>query len=85
MSYKGLTVIDADSYIREYVDVARTYWENSDPEFRDVFEKLSSAVTQCRSRKAAFSSKQTKISKVVTLTAKRDQNANGIAARLSAR
>jgi hypothetical protein len=32
MSYHGFTVINADSHIREYVDVDRTYRDNIDPE-----------------------------------------------------
>ncbi|MGH7847750.1 MAG: amidohydrolase family protein [Candidatus Binatia bacterium] len=48
MSFNGYTVIDADSHIREYVDVDRTYRDNIDPEFRDAFEKLSGAVARRR-------------------------------------
>jgi uncharacterized protein len=48
MSYNGLTVIDADSHIREYVDVDRTYREHIDPEYRAAFEKLASAVSKRR-------------------------------------
>lgn len=48
MSFNGYTVIDADSHIREYVDVDRTYRDNIDPQYRDAFEKLSSAVAKRR-------------------------------------
>ena len=48
MSLNGYTVIDADSHIREYVDVDRTYRDNIDPQYRDAFEKLSQAVAKRR-------------------------------------
>ena len=48
MSYNGLTVIDADSHIREYVDVDRTYREHIDPKYRAAFEQLSGAVAKRR-------------------------------------
>ena len=48
MSFNGYTVIDADSHIREYVDVDRTYRDNIDPQYRDAFEKLSRAVAKRR-------------------------------------
>lgn len=48
MSYNGFRVVDADSHIREYVDVERTYRENIDPEYRSSFEKLSAAVAKRR-------------------------------------
>ena len=48
MSYKGYPVVDADSHIREYVDVDRTYRDNIDPEYRSAFEKLSAAVAKRR-------------------------------------
>src|SRR5256885_7975728 len=42
--YKGHTVIDADSHIREYWDFDRTYREYIDPAYRDKYEHLSEAV-----------------------------------------
>src|SRR4026208_2208459 len=48
MSYNGLTVIDADSHIREYVDVDRTYREYFDAKYRAAFEQLSRAVAKRR-------------------------------------
>ncbi|TMA82090.1 MAG: amidohydrolase [Deltaproteobacteria bacterium] len=48
MSYQGFTVIDADSHFREYLDVDRTYRDNIDPEYREAFERLSSAVAKRR-------------------------------------
>src|SRR2546422_2161225 len=48
MSYQGFTVIDADSHFREYLDVDRTYRDNIDPEYREAFEWLSSAVAKRR-------------------------------------
>ncbi|MEA2641871.1 MAG: uncharacterized protein QOF51_3265 [Chloroflexota bacterium] len=44
MSYNGHPVIDADSHIREYIDIDRTFRENIDPEYRDMYERLSQAV-----------------------------------------
>ena len=46
MSFNGYTVVDADSHIREYIDVDRTYREYIDPEYREPFEKLSAAVAK---------------------------------------
>jgi hypothetical protein len=48
MSFNGYTVVDADSHIREYIDVDRTYREHIDPEYREPFEKLSAAVAKRR-------------------------------------
>ena len=48
MSYQDFTVIDADSHFREYLDVDRTYRDNIDPEYREAFERLSSAVAKRR-------------------------------------
>jgi predicted TIM-barrel fold metal-dependent hydrolase len=48
MSYAGFTVVDADSHFREYLDVDRTYRDNIDPEYRESFERLSSAVAKRR-------------------------------------
>lgn len=44
MSYNGHTVIDADSHIREYWDLDRTYKEFIDPTYRAMFESFSAAV-----------------------------------------
>ena len=48
MSFNGYTVVDADSHIREYIDVDRTYREHIDPEYREPFEKLAAAVAKRR-------------------------------------
>lgn len=48
MSFNGYTVIDADSHIREYLDVDRTYREHIDPQYRESFERLSAMVAQRR-------------------------------------
>jgi predicted TIM-barrel fold metal-dependent hydrolase len=48
MSYNGYAVIDADSHIREYVDVDRTYGDLIDPQYRPAFEQLSRAVAKRR-------------------------------------
>ena len=48
MSFNGHTVVDADSHIREYIDVDRTYREHIDPEYREPFKKLSAAVAKRR-------------------------------------
>jgi predicted TIM-barrel fold metal-dependent hydrolase len=48
MSYNGFTVVDSDSHFREYLDVDRTYRDNIDPEYRDSFERLSTAVAKRR-------------------------------------
>lgn len=48
MSFNGYTVIDADSHIREYIDVDRTYRDHIDPQYRDAFEKLSTMVAKRR-------------------------------------
>ena len=45
---QGFTVVDADSHFREYLDVDRTYRDNIDPEYRESFEKLSTAVAKRR-------------------------------------
>jgi predicted TIM-barrel fold metal-dependent hydrolase len=44
MSYKGKVVIDADSHIREYWDLDKTYKDNIDPEFRETYARFSAAV-----------------------------------------
>jgi len=44
MSYNGHTVIDADSHIREYWDLDRSYKEYIDPEYRQQYEAFSQAV-----------------------------------------
>lgn len=44
MSYNGHTVIDADSHIREYADLDRTYREYIDPKYRESYERFSLAV-----------------------------------------
>src|SRR5215467_12642674 len=48
MSFNGYTVVDADSHIREYIDVDRTYREHIDPEYRESFERLSALVAERR-------------------------------------
>lgn len=48
MSVNGHLVIDADSHIREYGDVDRTYRDYIDPEYRASFEQLSRAVAKRR-------------------------------------
>ena len=48
MGYNGFTVVDADSHFREYLDVDRTYRDNIDPQYRESFEKLSTAVAKRR-------------------------------------
>jgi uncharacterized protein len=48
MSYNGFTVVDADSHFREYLDVDRTYRDNIDPQYRESFAKLSTAVAKRR-------------------------------------
>src|SRR4051812_10837485 len=45
MSYQGQPVVDMDSHIREYEEFDRTYRPHVDPEFRDAFDLLSSAIT----------------------------------------
>ena len=50
MSYNGHLVVDMDSHVREYEDVDRTYRDYIDPEYREAFERLSTAVA---SRRAA--------------------------------
>lgn len=42
--YKGHSVVDADSHIREYWDLDRTYKEFIDPEYREKYERFSAAV-----------------------------------------
>jgi len=44
MSYEGHPVIDTDSHLREYDDFDRTYKEYVDPEYREQFERLSTAL-----------------------------------------
>src|SRR6058998_1128565 len=44
VSYQGHPVIDADSHIREYIDLDRTFKNNIDPEYREAYEDLSRAV-----------------------------------------
>lgn len=48
MSFNGYTVVDADSHLREYLDVDRTYRDNIDPQYRESFQKLSDAVARRR-------------------------------------
>src|SRR5438093_10498658 len=42
--YNGHVVIDADSHIREYWDLDRTYKEFIDPEYREKYGQFSAAV-----------------------------------------
>ena len=42
--HNGTTVIDADSHIREYWDIDRTYTDYMDPEYRDKYARFSAAV-----------------------------------------
>lgn len=44
MAYLGHLVVDSDSHIREYWDLDRTYKGNMDPEYREMYARLSEAV-----------------------------------------
>lgn len=44
MSYTGHLVVDADSHMREYWDLDRTYKEYIDPKYREKYERFSEAV-----------------------------------------
>jgi hypothetical protein len=44
MAYDGHAVIDADSHIREYWNLDRTYGDYIDPEYREHYKQLSEAV-----------------------------------------
>lgn len=44
MSYQGHLVVDADSHIREYWDLDRTYKEYVDPAYRERYERFSQTV-----------------------------------------
>ena len=44
MSYHGHLVVDTDSHIREYWDLDRTFKDNIDPGYRDLYERFSTAV-----------------------------------------
>lgn len=43
MSYNGHPVIDADSHIRQYWDLDRSYKEYMDPAYREKYERFSAA------------------------------------------
>jgi predicted TIM-barrel fold metal-dependent hydrolase len=44
MSYNGHTVIDSDCHIRQYWDLDRSYKQYVDPEYREQYDRFSSAV-----------------------------------------
>jgi predicted TIM-barrel fold metal-dependent hydrolase len=50
MAYNGHPVIDADSHIREYWDLDRTYTAYIDPEYRDQWNRFHAAVKGRQSR-----------------------------------
>jgi predicted TIM-barrel fold metal-dependent hydrolase len=50
MSYKGHVVIDADSHIRQYWDLDRTYKETMDPKYRETYQRFSEAANALKRR-----------------------------------
>ena len=50
MAYHGHVVIDADSHMREYWDLDRTYREHIDPEYRAQYERFSAGVKERQKR-----------------------------------
>ena len=50
MTYNGHVVIDADSHIREYWDLDRTYKGNIDPEYREKYARFAEAALAKQTR-----------------------------------
>ena len=50
MSYNGHLVVDADSHIRQYWDLDRTYKEHMDPAYRETYARFSEASSALKRR-----------------------------------
>ncbi len=50
MAYHGHVVIDADSHMREYWDLDRTYRDHIDPEYRAQYDRFSAGVKERQKR-----------------------------------